>query len=218
MGRVQVEQGDMTAALETYRTATELTPASISRLQKQGMLAFYMGEAAEATDALERTVRIGISSKMFDCQIAGAAGAAAPRHARHEGLRARLQPHRARRREAAGKRPPAALPRDCAHPAGADRAPGRQRDARGHRAGRADPRRGLRLRGGRQPAGRALAHERHRDPAARSRQLGDGPGTALLRLEGLDRHAVHGLCAAPALRGHRARRAPDDHHRRPRRP
>ena len=68
MGRVQVEQGDMTAALETYRTATELTPASISRLQKQGMLAFYMGEAAEATDALERTVRIGISSKMFDCQ------------------------------------------------------------------------------------------------------------------------------------------------------
>ncbi len=68
MGRVQVEQGDMAAALETYRAATELTPASISRLQKQGMLAFYMGEAAEATDALERTVRIGISSKMFDCQ------------------------------------------------------------------------------------------------------------------------------------------------------
>jgi CheY-like chemotaxis protein len=68
MGRVQVEQGDMTAALETYRSATELTPASIGRLQKQGMLAFYMGESTEATDALERTVRIGIGSKMFDCQ------------------------------------------------------------------------------------------------------------------------------------------------------
>lgn len=68
MGRVQVEQGDMAAALETYRSATELTPASVSRLQKQGMLAFYMGERDEATEALERTVRIGISSKMFDCQ------------------------------------------------------------------------------------------------------------------------------------------------------
>lgn len=68
MGRVQVEQGDMAAALETYRSATELTPASVSRLQKQGMLAFYMGERDEATDALERTVRIGLSSKMFDCQ------------------------------------------------------------------------------------------------------------------------------------------------------
>ena len=32
------------------------------------MLAFYSGEAAEATDALERAVRIGISSKMFDSQ------------------------------------------------------------------------------------------------------------------------------------------------------
>ncbi len=68
MGRVHVEQGDMAAALATYRNATELTPASVSRLQKQGMLAFYMGESEEATDALERTVRIGLSSKMFDCQ------------------------------------------------------------------------------------------------------------------------------------------------------
>ena len=53
MGRVQVEQGDMAAALETHRSATELTPASVSRLQKQGMLAFYMGERDEATEALE---------------------------------------------------------------------------------------------------------------------------------------------------------------------
>lgn len=36
MGRVQVEQGDMAAALQTYRSATELTPANVSRLQKQG--------------------------------------------------------------------------------------------------------------------------------------------------------------------------------------
>jgi CheY-like chemotaxis protein len=68
MGRVQVEQGDLDAALETYRNATKLTPASIGRLQKQGMLAFYIGQDDEAIDAFERTVRIGISSKMFDCQ------------------------------------------------------------------------------------------------------------------------------------------------------
>jgi CheY-like chemotaxis protein len=68
MGRVQVEQGDMDAALETYRTATKLTPASITRLQKQGMLAYSMGQTDEAVRALERTVRIGLSSKMFDCQ------------------------------------------------------------------------------------------------------------------------------------------------------
>jgi tetratricopeptide (TPR) repeat protein len=68
MGRVQVEQGDMDAALETFRTAVRSTPASITRLQKQGMLAFYVGETAEAAEALERCVRIGISSKMFDCQ------------------------------------------------------------------------------------------------------------------------------------------------------
>jgi CheY-like chemotaxis protein/predicted negative regulator of RcsB-dependent stress response len=68
MGRVQVEQGSLEAALETYRTATRITPQSIARLQKQGMLAFYMGHGDEAAQALERSVRIGLGSKMFDCQ------------------------------------------------------------------------------------------------------------------------------------------------------
>ena len=68
MGRVQLEQGDMEAALETFRTAIKTTPQSITRLQKQGMLAFYTGENTEALEAFERCVRIGISSKMFDCQ------------------------------------------------------------------------------------------------------------------------------------------------------
>lgn len=68
MGRVQVEQGDLEAALETFRSATRITPQSISRLQKQGMLAFYMGHGDEAAEALERSVRIGLTSKMFDCQ------------------------------------------------------------------------------------------------------------------------------------------------------
>jgi tetratricopeptide (TPR) repeat protein len=68
MGRVQVEQGDLGEALATYRQASELTPGSIMRLQKQGMLAFYMGEHEESAKALERASQLGISSKMFDYQ------------------------------------------------------------------------------------------------------------------------------------------------------
>lgn len=68
MGRVHVEQGSLTEALETYRMATQLTPASIERLQRQGMLAFYCGEHAEARRALERAATIGLTSKMFDLQ------------------------------------------------------------------------------------------------------------------------------------------------------
>lgn len=68
MGRVQVEQGDLSEALATYRQASELTPGSIMRLQKQGMLAFYMGEHDESAKVLERAAQLGISSKMYDFQ------------------------------------------------------------------------------------------------------------------------------------------------------
>jgi CheY-like chemotaxis protein len=68
MGRVHVDQGQFADALATYRTATQLTPGSITRLQRQGMLAFYLGENEEARTALERAVLMGISSKMFDFQ------------------------------------------------------------------------------------------------------------------------------------------------------
>jgi CheY-like chemotaxis protein/Tfp pilus assembly protein PilF len=68
MGRAQVELGQLDEALATYRTACELTPHSVVRLQKQGMLAFYLGVPAESSQALERAMRIGISSKMFDPQ------------------------------------------------------------------------------------------------------------------------------------------------------
>ena len=68
MGRAQVDQGLFADALATYRTATQLTPGSIARLQRQGMLAFYLGEGEEAKRALERATLLGISSKMFDYQ------------------------------------------------------------------------------------------------------------------------------------------------------
>jgi len=68
MGRVQFDQGQFAEALATYRTATQLTPSSIARLQRQGTLAFYLGEKEEAKKALERAMLLGISSKMFDYQ------------------------------------------------------------------------------------------------------------------------------------------------------
>jgi CheY-like chemotaxis protein len=68
MGRVHVEQGDLGAALDTYRRACELTPASVMRLQKQGMLAFYTGDFQESEKSLDRAVSVGISSKMFDLE------------------------------------------------------------------------------------------------------------------------------------------------------
>jgi len=68
MGRVQLESGDLDAALATYRAAVKITPQSIARLQKQGMVAFYAGAEDEAAEALARSVRIGLRSKMFDAQ------------------------------------------------------------------------------------------------------------------------------------------------------
>lgn len=68
MGRVQLEEGRFDEALATYRRATSLTTGSINRLQKQGLLAFYLGQDEEATKALDRAATIGANSKMFDYQ------------------------------------------------------------------------------------------------------------------------------------------------------
>ena len=68
MGRIQLEQGNMEAAMATYRESLRVTPQSITRLQKQGMLAFFSGDRAEALSSLDRTVRLGLQSKMFDAQ------------------------------------------------------------------------------------------------------------------------------------------------------
>lgn len=68
MGRVMIEQGEFAEALETYKRASEITPGSINRLQKQGLLAFYMGARDESAKALERAVTLGSTSKMFDYQ------------------------------------------------------------------------------------------------------------------------------------------------------
>ncbi|OWQ93261.1 hypothetical protein CDN99_01870 [Roseateles aquatilis] len=66
MGRVQMEQGEIGAALATYRTAATLTPGCLLRLQHCGTLAFYAGERVEALKMLERALSQGLRSKLFD--------------------------------------------------------------------------------------------------------------------------------------------------------
>lgn len=66
MGKVQMEHGNLSEALETYRTAATLTPGCILRLQHCGTLSFYSGETKTAIEMLERTWRMGSKSRLFD--------------------------------------------------------------------------------------------------------------------------------------------------------
>lgn len=68
LGRAQVESGHFTDALGTYRLASSLTPDSVPRLQKLGMMAHYMGDSETASKALSRAAILGIDSKLFDHQ------------------------------------------------------------------------------------------------------------------------------------------------------
>jgi tetratricopeptide (TPR) repeat protein len=68
MGRVLLDQGDNVGAIEALRRASELTPGSVARLQKFGVLAFYYGNQADAAEALQRATNIGVSSKAYDMQ------------------------------------------------------------------------------------------------------------------------------------------------------
>jgi DNA-binding response OmpR family regulator len=66
MGKVQMEQGNIEQALETYRTAASITPGCILRLQHCGTLSFYGGDSATAINMLERTWAMGSKSRLFD--------------------------------------------------------------------------------------------------------------------------------------------------------
>jgi predicted Zn-dependent protease len=68
MGRAQFELGKFDKALETYKMAATLTPTSITRLQNLAMMTYYSGDHVEAEKLLDRTARMGLDSKMFDCQ------------------------------------------------------------------------------------------------------------------------------------------------------
>ncbi len=68
MGRVLLDQGDTWAALEALQRAVALTPNSVARRVKLGLLAFYFGDPREALDHLEAGVRLGLNSRVFDRQ------------------------------------------------------------------------------------------------------------------------------------------------------
>ncbi|NCP55515.1 MAG: tetratricopeptide repeat protein, partial [Rhodoferax sp.] len=68
LGRAQFEQGKFDEALQTYETVSKLTPASLTRLQNLGLVTYYTGDRKGAQPILDRSVRIGIDSKMFDSQ------------------------------------------------------------------------------------------------------------------------------------------------------
>ena len=53
LGKVHMEQGNLTEALATYRTAAEMTPGCVLRLQHAGTLSYYAGDARGA-GVLER--------------------------------------------------------------------------------------------------------------------------------------------------------------------
>lgn len=68
LGRVQIELGQFQSALGSLEKAKELTPMSIGRQQRLGMLAFFSGNRDKAVDMLERSTYLGLDSKMFDSE------------------------------------------------------------------------------------------------------------------------------------------------------
>ncbi|MEY4561713.1 MAG: hypothetical protein RLZZ618_990 [Pseudomonadota bacterium] len=68
MGRVLLDQGLPERALDAMRQATTLTPGSVTRLVKHGLLAFYYGDSKEAADILAKAARLGLNSRVFDFQ------------------------------------------------------------------------------------------------------------------------------------------------------
>jgi DNA-binding response OmpR family regulator len=68
MGRIHVEQGNLAGAIAAYRQAVEITPHSVARAQKYGILAWYAAEPDVALAALEHAARIGGDSPQFDHQ------------------------------------------------------------------------------------------------------------------------------------------------------
>jgi DNA-binding response OmpR family regulator len=66
LGRLLLDQCDFDGALNHFRTATTLTPGCLLRAQHAGALAFYQGQGGEARQWLERTLSLGVQSKLFD--------------------------------------------------------------------------------------------------------------------------------------------------------
>ena len=68
MGRAQFELGNFQNAINTFGMVTRLTPDSINRLLRHGMLAYHAGDREEGVELLDRATRIGLNSKLYDAQ------------------------------------------------------------------------------------------------------------------------------------------------------
>ena len=66
--RLHLDESKPALAMEAARRACDITPASIERLQRYGMLAYYQGDFAEAARALDRATLLGLTSKLYDAQ------------------------------------------------------------------------------------------------------------------------------------------------------
>ena len=68
LGRAQFELGKYELAMSSYQMAVDMAPDSISRSQNLGLMMYYVGDRKQAEKVLERTVRLGLDSKMLDSQ------------------------------------------------------------------------------------------------------------------------------------------------------
>ena len=106
MGRAQFEMGNFQNALATFKMSTQLTPASVNRLLKHGMMAWYAGEREEGIELLDRATRLGLDSKLFDPQALVLLAFARLDNNDHKGLqRCREQMERIRDRYPDNPRP-----------------------------------------------------------------------------------------------------------------
>ena len=68
MGKIFTDQGNFAGAINAFRQAAEITPFSVVRAQKYGILAYYTGDPVQALPALERAASLGADSPAFDHQ------------------------------------------------------------------------------------------------------------------------------------------------------
>lgn len=66
--RLHLDSSRPEQALEAARRAADITPGSVDRLQRYGMMAYYQNDFKEAARALDRATLLGLTSKLFDPQ------------------------------------------------------------------------------------------------------------------------------------------------------
>ena len=70
LGRIYADRGDYAAAADTFRRAVEVTPHSVARNQKYGILVYYTGDQSESMRILAQVVeRGGLLSPDFDHHV-----------------------------------------------------------------------------------------------------------------------------------------------------